>query len=91
MLQHFSAYERMADTFGPLIVMAAVLTLQGRGFETTAPIWSCVIFSCIQPFIRAFIYDKVRGPLIRQGWHVRLLAASAVMYTALALLVSNWV
>lgn len=80
-------YERATDTVGPLLFIALFLTFRGQGFETFVPVVACIVFSVIQPFVRFFLFDRVRGPLVRSGQARVLLTASGVLYLALALLI----
>jgi hypothetical protein len=89
-MRNITIYERMTDTFGPLVLMALVLTFQGKGFDTKWPIIGCIVFSVIQPFVRVFLFDKVRQPILRAGQAGILLVASATLYGALAVLICRF-
>jgi len=82
--------ERMADLVLPLVVMAAYFTVMGRGFPSITPVAACTAFAVIQPFFRFFVIDRVRQPLLNAGKENILLGGAAVLYSGLALVISEF-
>lgn len=79
--------ERIVDIGVPLVVIAVYMSVSGKGFLTIWPIVACTIFALVQPFVRFFLMDRLREPMEAAGKGGIFLAAAAVLYGVLAMMV----
>lgn len=81
--------ERATDTVAPVVLIAICMSIAGKGFPSFWPVAACLTFSCIQPFFRVFLFDRIRKPLLLSGQKTTLLLGSAMVYGSLALVVTK--
>jgi hypothetical protein len=88
-MNRVTVVERVTDTVWPLVLIAVLFTLAGKGFPSLWPVAACLAYSVIQPFVRFFLFDKVRGPLMRAGKVHLVIGGSLLLYTTLAILLTR--